>query len=283
MELVLLALIIITFTGYAYKVTVSDAKMIGFDTYNLALFMERTPSIEGNFKYVFQFNKSVDIDFQKDTIQLDKSPSLTDKKYAARYANPKNFQIEAKFQNVSKLYFYKIGTQLYASDKPKEDLESRLTDKEITNNDGNAVNTNTDNFKQTKIFFYTNSTNNLQYKSAMNFLLKNKNINTESQITKALENMSSLIWIQIDSKENSFEIEYNDKAKTYGDIYYNQIKATSTKNKLGEVNSIPITNYDEIISALQSVQIIVTKEQLEKNPIIITKTNKFGEYVQGLN
>lgn len=133
-ELIVLASFVsLMFVG-ASKIISNEGKYRAFNTENLGLFIERIPSIDNNFYYEFKFVKgngtmNLSVVFTDDKIMLD-SPGAIDKKYLYEYQVPRKFRLNANFESVNTLYFYKYGDTLEVldyKDDSKLDLMSKFS------------------------------------------------------------------------------------------------------------------------------------------------------------
>jgi len=126
--LLLLGFVFLIFFG-ATKIINHDGKYLSYDATNLALFLERIPSINSNFVYRYTFItpehsnniKLLDIEIRNDRVLLDVA-GLGSKTYFHEYKNPENFQIDVKLDSVSEIYVYKINNKI----EIKKSLDEKL-------------------------------------------------------------------------------------------------------------------------------------------------------------
>ncbi len=245
-ELLLLAGFIILLFTASTKIIKNESKYYVFDSLNLALFLERIPSIDNNFMYEFKFHNPVSINITSNEVQIDKSES-TKLKYFEKYQNPSEFKFNFHSKNVSKLYFYKIGNSVYIETENK------------TAHYSNYMNS-----------FGYNKT--IKSPSKIYYISKLQNTYNEyfDEITKedlCTSNDLVLILYQ-NSNENS--ILYNSNSVVYAKNLYSQITESFAK-KENLFNSLFAYN------SFEELNNICPNLNLENAPFIILKTKSTDE------
>jgi len=220
-EMLLLASVVLLMMYGASKLVSLESKYLDFDAYNLALFLERVPSIEGNFRYQFNFNTNVSVDFYPDRIALDNALE-TEKDYKKRfvkeYSNPVSFRLnKIKIKKAEKLFFYKIGNSLLVRDKIDPLLEYKL------------------NIKNTEVEEYKSSP--IKKTNTLNLLSPNELIPEENKVY-----YSSIV----NHNLNSLIIKYNMKGKLFAYDIYNRLIGTEFSKNVDKISLVPIQDYSEL-------------------------------------
>ena len=256
MELLIIVLVIVLLSTFVFRQLTDEAKYHELDSHNLALFLERIPSIDENFKYNFQFSNNVSVEFVRDAIAVD-NPFTVKKIFIQEYQNPKDYTWEMIFDNVSELYFYKIGNKVHIVEEPNSDLDLQLTQiREV-------------DLPELQLNFISDKE---QDSSNLQFVLSDSEINltTERSLQGVINDPSGkVLWINMPGE--GFDIKYNDLGRPHAIWIYNKL--------VGEegVSFEPLSDYSEILSLTSS-----TQSQLETIPIVITSSSDFGGYIVNL-
>lgn len=127
MELILLVGFVTLLFVASSNITTNTAKFSELDVINLALLLERFPSIDGNARYIFTFiNENTSVKITQNEVLLARSEDNS-YRFTASYQNPISFRLDGvELRNVSQLVFYKIGNTLHVSEERSSTLDSKL-------------------------------------------------------------------------------------------------------------------------------------------------------------
>lgn len=268
-ELVLLIGVIgVMFFG-ASKVVSNEGKYLTLDAMNLALFLERIPSIDNNFVYYFKFKTPqysnvsyLDIQITDKNVFLDFNGRKS-LRYKGEYQNPKTFQFASEdtpieFKKIKGFYVYKIGEEVFFEEKIEQKYESLL---KKTTYDKTKINNNALFFEKNK-----NIQKSYDYSEICDDTLYSNN--EQIWILKTISNTNP---------DKELKIYYNLLTKDIAKKYYNDIVE---RNDIKDVVLIPINENKNIFDILQTNG--NCNEQINQNPYILLVANNENAYISSI-
>lgn len=207
MELLLLVGFIALLFAGASNVISNEGKYRALDTKNVALFLERIPSIDGNFYYEFDLYNNSKILIAENDVFLSDVQDLQ-YKHNEKYYVPKAFQLNKDFSDVKTLHFYKIGNEVFIESEPNNLLREKL-----------SLRTEIPHIKPSRVFVEHTGSESTNPKNTLSL----PETSTKDFVWKNVEDFDL-------SKNIDMRIEYSIDSKAIATAWFNKIQSDFISN-----------------------------------------------------
>jgi hypothetical protein len=253
--LLLIGFIYLVFTASSTLLS-NEGKFRALDVKNTQLFIERIPSIEGNFEYELVFGGEYDVKIEDSKVSLD-----TVGREEHRYFEPLNtpYAFEYSFENVSSLFIYKSGDQVLVTKKKKKDLTLLLR-------------------KPSRLFDVSEI--EIIETSGANFIPTDGI--TEWDFIQSATNLPVVIFLESSKIYPQDSVLYTQPSKAFATNVFNSVihDISVSANKV-PIAFIPTNSYDEIFSALKKElvgkEIVDAKKVFETKPLVIIIPGEYSK------
>lgn len=241
-EMLLLIVITIVAVGAVSFIATSESRYYAFDVHNLGLLLERAAITDGNFEYIYEFQKPVSLRVSDQVVLLDRAYA-SGKRYVEPNRSP--FTIDEQ-EYIEKVYLVKTGANFFLLNE-EEYLHLSLSMNLV---DASPI-------VNTRILYYDDN-------EARRLFLQDKvDIVTTENLVSRLN--SGLLWrYEEDLNTDTILIKYNQKAKDVAFTWYNAISESY------DVALVPINTYGYLDDTFDF--------NFNEIPVIITKSAN-GEFV----